>query len=259
MAEPLFKTSTSGLADQAARVEPGAGTQELGDLTSAQLVELLTRFAALDPMQTAASDPKVTVITRNRVRFSIGTQLGKLFVYDTRDASRTYVELSPAAVPDYLDHGVATAAVDAPAEQVEDPGAPRKPPRTGLALALMAVGVAAMIGSAAFTFRADPIDADTEYTTVSETEAATWRAQAAGSYVALDGPANRHALVVAPDGSVRYTDTNPDGTMADDITVSSTIARQVGGGPVFRTSIGPVGFKAPDQLVFARETYVRKR
>lgn len=259
MAEPIFKTSTSRLADRGARLDPGAGTLELGDLTAAQLIELLTRFAALDPRETAAADPRVMVITNRRGRFSIGTQLGRLFVYDTRDASRTYVELLPAAVPDYLDRGVSTPAADEPAEEISDRGVAPKPPRTGLALVLLALGVIAVIGSTAFTFRVDPIDADTEYTAVSEAEAATWRAQAAGTYVAIDGPANRHSLVIAPDGAVRYTDTNLDATLADDITVSSSVARLAGGGPVFRTELGPVAFQAPDQLIFARETYVRQR
>jgi len=259
MAEPLFKTSTSGLAGQGARVDPGAGTLELGDLSAAQLIELLTRFAALDPMETAAADPRVMVTTSRRGRFSIGTQLGKLFVYDIRDASRTYVELIPAAIPDYLEHGVSTPAAEEPAEKISDGAAAPKRPRTGLALALLALGFIAVVGSTTFTFRVDPIDADTEYTAVSEAEAATWRAQAAGTYVAIDGAANRHSLVIATDGAVRYTDTNVDATIADDITVSSSVARLTGGGPVFRTEIGPVAFQAPDRLVFARETYVRQR
>ena len=263
MAEPLFKTSTVGLAEHAAGVDGSSAAREVGELTAAQLVELLARFAALDAVQIADADPRVMVTSRLG-RFSIGTQGGKLFVYETRDASRTYVELTPAEIPGYLDNGLtsglAAPATDAPGEEAPSGrGARPRPPRTGLALVLVALGVAAVAGSVAFTFRTDPIDAEVEYTTVSDTEAATLRAQAAGTYVADDGPANRHSLVIAADGAVQYVDMNTDDTIADDVTVDSSVTMLAGTGPVFRTSLGPIEFHAPDRLIFARETYVRQR
>jgi hypothetical protein len=262
MAAPLFQISTVNLEADASRAHVDLGTCPRGECSAEALVALLTRFAALDAIQNSDAEPQVLVTSR-RGRFAIRMGLGKLFVYETRDASRTYVELLPADIPRYLEHGIGS---DAPME-ADDPAlaealaaaAAQKPSRAGLALLLMALGLGAATVSATLSLRTEPIDSQADYTDFPDrTQVTALRAQSTGTYVMVEN-AHTQVLVIHGDGTVRYTDTAPDGSIPDDVTLSSTLVLLSGSTPVLRTEIGPIEFHAPDTLVFAREAYQRKR
>lgn len=265
MSELRFNVVATNVAPDGSRIARDLGRRPVGKVDETGLVALLETFhATVRAADDDDCDPHFTV-TGHFGTFAIRAAGPALLVYDVADAARNFTKLEAAKIPAFLDYGPSGVppepAETAPAEPITI-DAQTAPRRSGAKPAIAAFGalsaLAALAVSAQLSFSPEPLDADVHYLPApSKAEIASMRAVAAGEYQPQNS--NRGALILNPDGSVRYLAREFDGSIASDRVVTSEPALLPNQNLVFRTEIGPIEIQGATAVRFAGETFVRKR
>lgn len=234
--------------------------QDLGAISADALIELLEKFAAIDPVKLVDFDPEI-LLTGRRGRFTVRSIQGKLNVQATGDATAAFQTIPATAIPEWLDQAEGTplnaGSVDPTKEEIEitDPGSSRQALVTGLLiLSLIAVGV-----SAYFTYRPAPINNPSDYTAITDPgELARIDQQARGRFVNIDGSVelriedDRRVVLLEADGS--------DNTYREETTTTYTPMTDVSGANIlFTPDIGIITLKGPNNLIYSADAFTRAR
>lgn len=206
MNDATYKVTLSYLCPDADRLDPDEEWTDLGLVDEARLRALLENFARLPAPRRVERDPRI-VITASTGKFSIQTDRGRLFLYDARDVSVPFVELTPEAIIRQLS---ASPVAPAPAETplIVDP--PRSTHR-GIAIAILAAGLALNGYTLYSVFYIDSVNAQPSLNLITEpADAAAAQRDLAGTY-ATGRNAGDRGIVVAADGSVRFMEFGPKG------------------------------------------------
>lgn len=133
----MFNVTLVHLSPDLRTASERASPSSLGGISAGELLELLERFRALDPVQNAEAEPQVAIVSPAGKHF-VRTEHGKLFLYEARDSSIPYRELTAAGILEVLAAPVQPGGASTPAVPESAPP-PRSPARRrALAFALLA-------------------------------------------------------------------------------------------------------------------------
>jgi hypothetical protein len=179
--------------------QPDLGACDFGEVGEADLIALLDKFRAIDPVQNLDAEPYV-VITAASGKFHVRTTARKLFLYDARDSGKAGLEMESAAIAHDLAFRPARAESPAP-----EPLAPRpRKPRNGVAAAILCAGVMLNGYTLYSFFYIDDVNQKPPIVLVTDDrELAGLRNSAAGHYATGNRPGDR-AIEIGEDGQVRF-------------------------------------------------------
>ena len=109
----MFRVTLVNFEAASGRASVEYGSAPGGYLPAPELLELLERFAAVDPIENAEAEPEIGVEVRRR-RHVLRTGQGRLFLYDPRNALEPALVLTPQEVLAELDGSAAAARTRAP-------------------------------------------------------------------------------------------------------------------------------------------------
>ena len=133
----MFTVTTVNLTSDTTGADSSIGAAELGPLSAAEFTALLGRFQQLEARQNHDADPHI-LVTASAGRFLIRTGQGKLLLYNARDTTEPYSELSASEIAVQLDR-----PLTAPLPTATEPGAtaPRPAPHYAIAFAILIAGL----------------------------------------------------------------------------------------------------------------------
>ena len=200
----MVKVTTFRLSADLTAAAPGYDAIELGALDATQLVELLARFTTLDSVQNAEADPHLVLATPAG-SFLVRTGQGRLYLYNARDTTEPYVELTPGEIVAHLDRLAPTGTSPATATAPEPAVVPAAPNR-GIAVAILAAGLALNGYTLYSVFYTESVHETITVTLLTDpAELAAQRQQVTGTYATGDRPGDR-VIQVGADGRVAFSE-----------------------------------------------------
>lgn len=253
-----YTVTVRGVSPDLREVASYLGEQQVGDITSGQLQELLEKMVALDPVLVAEVDPQMIIAAR-RGRFSAKPNLGKVLLQPAGELNADFTQLEPSDVPAWLDQAaVSTPASTDTAEAALIGGTSATTRKRRLALLFLLVSVATLAVSAYFTFQPTPLIPDSAFTPITDqVKLATLRQQVAGHFANEDGNSE---LIVRPDGQLRHVERNEPESAPDETVDTYELMTMTGTGAVLRAKeLGPVIIQGPDTLVLNGDPHYRRQ
>lgn len=138
----MFTVTTVNLTSDTSGADAALGPSDLGVLSAEEFNALLGRFSQIDARQNHDADPHL-LVSASAGRFIIRTGQGKLFVYNARDTTEPYSELTAEEIVTQLDRPLTTppfAFTEAAAAPTT--AEPKPAPHYGIAFAILFAGLA---------------------------------------------------------------------------------------------------------------------
>lgn len=257
----MYRTATVNLSDDLATADPIYGTNELGELSGEQIIELLEKFRALDVMQNHHAEPHLVLNGRSG-RMIVRTGQGKLYLYNARETIEPYAELSPAEIVAQLDRTALTVAPWAQAQTSSDVPVAKAPPRPaphkGIAAAILIAGVALNGYTLYSVFYTDSVNDQPAATLLAEgPELAARRNEVIGTFATGSAQGDR-VIVVASDGTIRFNEIGSKLVSSRNHDVYR-IGRRAARYCLTTAESGTVDIVDADTLSYFRDTYRRVR
>lgn len=251
----MFTVTTVNLSSATGTADSSLGPSELGVLTPDEFLALLHRLRQIDSAQNNDADPHL-LVTAASGRFIIRTGQGKLFLYNARDTTEPYSQLSPEKIVTQLDpqrtHTPFTfTASTAPAQ-------PKATPRYAIAFAILITGLALNGYTIYSVFYAQSVHEIPPVVVLTDAaELATLHREAIGSYATGNQPGDR-VITVTPEGKIRFFELGTkDGLSIN--TDSFRLGRHDKRFCLLTSESGVVDFVNPDTLLYYRDTYRRSK
>lgn len=253
----MLKVSTTHLSPDCASADAQHGTRDLGQLAPEAFAALLEKFCAIDALQNHEHEPLLTVQSPAD-KFFIRTGGGKLYLYNARDTTQPYAELTIFGILEAL--GVAPPPSGPTAEEflanLPD-AAPSRPRRTLLALTLLLAGLGLIIWSIDAYLHTEEKPAAPASTPVTDTASvARYRAQLAGAYATGNEPGDRR-IILAADGGIIFRQLGADATPADESSDTCTIGLDNQLLCLVTTKSGAITVQPGGSLLYYGDTYYR--
>lgn len=252
----MFKVTTINLSPDTLSSVPGDVATDLGELSSEEFSALLERFRNLDPVQNNEANPHI-LVTARAGKFIVRTGQGKLHLYDARDTTVPYLELTPEKIVADLDE-----APTAPIQpEVPSDGAAKQAvstPSRGIALAILIAGLSLngyTLYSVVYTESVEEKPAVTLLT--DHAEIAKRQSDLAGTYATGDQPGDR-AIVVTADGKVKFIEVGPRSNFGESADTYRP-GRHESKLCLATAESGVVDVLNPDTLLYYRDTYRRAK
>lgn len=249
-----FAVTVRGISPDLQEVGAHHGEQALGEITAAQLADLLAKISSVNPLEADEADLQISV-TGRRGRFSITANGDKLLLQPAGDINAAYTELETGAAAAWLDQteGMVEAATP-PAPEIITAPSNRKRRAAGVFLAA-SLGILAV--SAFFTFQPKPLIPDSRFSAITDRAQLTaLQTKVVGRYVNADASSE---LIVATAGRITYRERAEAGALPEETADTYTLAVLEGVGNVLRTAtLGPIAVKDANTLTFNGEPYRRK-
>lgn len=251
----MFKVTLHNLTADARAAFPGLDPIDLGELEPEALLNLLEKLAALDPAQVAEAEPQLTV-TGRAGKYAVRTGQGKLLLYNARDSSQPYVELTAPEIVGLIDRALTPAPFGSGSDSA--PGASRPAPHAGTALAMLVVGLALNGYTLYAVLYTDSVNRKPDIKLVTDAaELAAHRTSFVGSYFTGRQSGDR-GIVITADGTVRFTvlGTAPGSLESND---TSRVGRHDNRLCLDTPESGMIDIVNLDTLVYYRDTYRREK
>ena len=249
----MFKVTTVNLAPDTLSANPGAGATDLGELSPEEFAGLLARFRALDPIQNLEADPHV-LVTARAGKFIIRTDHGKLHLYDARDTTVPFLELTPDELIANLDQVAPPATLSSD----EASSSAASTPSRGIALAIFMAGLSLNGYTLYSVFYTESVSEKPAVTLLTDATEITQRQHdLAGTYATGDQPGDR-VIVVTADGRVKFLEIGVRSGLAE-TTDTYRPGRHDSKLCLATTGSGVVELLNPDTLLYYRDTYRRTK
>jgi len=197
----MFKVSTVNLSPDTAAAATNYSENPLGEVSAAELVALLERLREIDPVQNAEADPQV-LIAAPAGQFLIRTGQGKLLLYNARDTTEPYSELTAEQIVAQL-HPVPgpSGAADETSAKLVAPA-----PHRGIAITILLTGLALNGYTLYSAFYSESVNVKTAVTLlIDPAELAAHGHDVVGTYATGDQNGDR-VIVVTADGRVAFSE-----------------------------------------------------
>ena len=259
----MFAVTTVHLSSDTAAAGVDFGQTELGELSAAELLALLARFRQLDALQNADIDPHL-LITARAGRFLIRTGQGKLFLYNARDTTEPYAELTPEEILAHLDHTPAAAAAESDVSSVPPPA-----PHRGIAFGIFIAGLALNGYTLYSAFYSESVNEKNAITLLTEADELTAHQRSVIGTYATGGQPGDRVITVGADGRVIFAEVSA-ATSLNNGTDTYRLGRHEKKGRAPSTSSdkgklcltttdsGVIDILNIDTLVYYRDTYKRR-
>jgi len=253
----MFTVTAVNLSSDTTRADPTFGPVELGVLTPAEFTALLARFAHLDSVQNHEADPHL-LVTAAAGRFQIRTGQGRLLVYNARDTTEPYSELTAAEIVAQLDRPLTTPPFKFSASAPAAPAAPQAAPHSAIAFAILVAGLALNAYTLYSVFYTESVHTPPAVILLTEpAELAARSREVVGHYATGTQPGDR-VITVTADGKVSFFELG-----ARDGFTNGTDTYRLGRHDkklcLLTTENGVIDIQNPDTLVYYRDTYRRTR
>lgn len=217
-----FSVTLVNLDATAHNAVEGGEPLDLGQLTAAEVTDLLNTFAELDPVQNQKADPEIRIQTR-RDRFFVRTGQKKLFLYDARRPSDPAYVLSTAEIIAELDGSAAAKrttppipiaassgtafATDGTTRDDDRPAPP--PPKPPPPPPYFLIGIVALLaGYIAYAeFTAPPRDETPALSALTSADRLTEDAALTAVYMSGSEP-GKHGIVILGSGKLKLFQVN---------------------------------------------------
>ncbi len=251
----MFLVTTVNLAPDTRRAAADQGTTDLGELSPDEFAALLERLRTIDPVQNHECDPHVIVVARAG-KFVVRTSQGRLLLYNARDNTIPYAELSPGEIVAHLDRSISTATpFSAPAAV---PPAPVSTPSRGIAVAILVAGLALNGYTLYSVFYTESVNQPPAVTLLTDaTERAARLHDAVGTFATGNQPGDR-AIEITADGRIRFIELG-NHSPTGDTTDTFRIGRHDHKLCLATAESGVVDVLNIDSLVYFRDTYHRTK
>jgi hypothetical protein len=249
----MFTVTSVHLSSDTTVVDPTLGHAELGSLSEEEFIALLYRFRALDAGPHPDADPHLLVSARAG-RFIIRTGRGKLSLYNARDTTEPYAELTPAEIVTQIDRQLTSPPFEFITAQ-----APAKPtPRYGIAFAILLAG----LGLNAYTlysvfYTATVVEKPAITLLTDPAELATRSREVVGTF-ATGAQSGDRVITVHADGTLSFSEIGLRTGLPPN-TDSYRLGRHDKKLCLLTTESGVVDIAGVDTLVYYRDTYRRTR
>lgn len=251
----MFNVTTFNLAPDLRSALPGEGHTGLGELSPAEFAALLARFRELDAMQNAQADPHL-IVTARAGKFLIRTGQGKLLLYDARDSTVPYAELSADEIVAQLDRTPPTSAPPEAPAAAANAGADT--PNRAIAVAILLAGLALNGYTLYSAFYTESVDEKPAVTLLTDpTEVAARLHDAVGTYATGDQPGDR-VLMVTPDGKIKFLEIGARSRLSDSVDTFH-LGRRDKKLCLDTMESGVIDILNIDNLVYYRDTYKRTK
>jgi len=239
----MYRVSSRHLEADGRRAQAADGSLDRGQMTGAQLAELLAAFAAVDPADNDRFDPCLVVIGP-AAKLTVRMAGGRLQVHDGRDHFAPAHEMTVAELRGCLDGrpGIAPAGQAA---------------RRGLALGALALGVALIGYSLYSAFQVQSVDRRPEVKPLAEAGEVKRRAAALAGTYATGARTGDRVIEVGGDGLIRFYELGARGPI-NDATDTYRLRRHDTTLCLVTPENGVVDLEG-ESLVYYRDTYLRRR
>jgi len=250
----MFKVTTLNLAPDTRSALPAPDPTDLGELSADEFGALLARFRDLDSVQNLETDPHL-VVTARAGKFIVRTSRGKLLLYDARDITAPYAELTVAEILAHLDRAPAAPVA---ADTLGDASAKAaSAPHRGIAFAILVAGLVLNGYTLYSVFYTETVSEKPAVTLlVDPAEIAARQHDALGTFATGSQPGDR-IIEVKPDG-VRFFALGSRGNLADN---SDTYRLGHHGKNLCLATAesGVIDLTGIDTLVYYRDAYRRTK
>lgn len=247
----MIKVSLINLSPDACQLDPGATVR--GEVDADELRALLDNFSHIGSLQAQDIEPQIAIEGRNG-KFIIRTGHGKLFLYDARDSSLPFVELS---AEDIVRH-VTAQPVAAQSEEAESSLAPAatRTPHRGIAIAMLLAGLGLNGYTLYSVFYIDDVNQKPAIKLITDTnEFALRQSSVVGRYATGNQPGDR-TIVVEPNGRIRFGEVVTVGSRPES-TDTYRIGRYQEQLCLTTIESGVIDITGLNTLVYYRDTYRR--
>lgn len=250
----MISISTVHLSADTTAASVEFGQTDLGELTEAEFVALLERFRRLDSVQNSEVDPQI-LITARAGRFIVRTGQGKLFLYNARNTTEPYAELSAEEIFAHLERPAPAATVSSAsvASTSVKPAAPHR----ATAFAILVAGLALNGYTLYSAFYTDRVGEKTVITLLTAAdELAARQRDVIGTYATGAQPGDR-VITVGADGSVKFSEVAST-TSINNSSDTYRLGRREKQLCLATVDSGVVDILNIDTLVYYRDTYKRR-
>lgn len=246
----MLKVTLNHLSPDARAVR--AGTHELGECDPATLQALLENLRTLVlPTAPSSEDEPEIVITAPTGKFLVRSGAQKLFLYNARDSSEPYVELTSAAIVEQL-----TAAPLPPPDDDVGLVTEAKSANRNAAYFILFIGLLLNGYTLYSVFYTERVNRPPPVTLLTDAaEIQNYARRFTGTFQTGDAPGDR-AIIISPDGTLRFVEFGTRNRRAESTDVYQ-IGRHEGKICFATTDNGVVDASTVDSLVYYRDTYRR--
>jgi hypothetical protein len=247
----MFTVTTVNLSSDTTTVDATLGSADLGVLSEDEFLALLNRFRVLDAVQNSDADPHL-LVSASAGRFIIRTGRGKLFLYNARDTTEPYAELSPEEIVVQLDRQLTSPPFDFTAAQA----IPKPAPHYGIAFAILFAGLALNAYTLYSVFyTATVVDQPAVTLLTDPAELAARQREVVGTY-ATGALAGDRVITIGADGTVRFTEVGSRSAVSSSAD-TFRLGRHDKKLCLLTPDSGVVDVVGVDTLVYYRDTYRR--
>lgn len=252
----MFQVTTVSLSADARQANEKLGSIQVGDVSRAELFALLERFRQIDNVQNLEAEPKVSIVAPAG-RFVVRTGQGRLLLYDARDSTKSYAELTTAEIITQLETSP-SSRVPLQESAKSLPAPPASAPNRGIAVAILVAGLA-LNGYTLYTvFYVENVNVRPDLTLITDAAEIKMRQHDVIGVFATGGEPGDRMIEVSKDGRVMFSELGSR-TGASGTSDTYRIARRAGKLCLATTDSGVIDVLNIDTLVYYRDTYRRTK
>jgi len=209
----MFNVTTVNLSPDTRTAIAGQEATALGDLSLEEFSALLERLREIDPVQNHEADPHLLVTSRAG-KFIVRTGQGKLLLYDARDTTAPYAELTTGDIIAHLDRPSSlTDRLDPSADALAREAA--RTPSRGIAAAILIAGLLLNGYTLYSVFYTESVNEKPTVILLTEpAELSARLSDAVGTYATGSQPGDR-VIVISVDGKIKFLEVGSRNSLSD--------------------------------------------
>ena len=249
----MLHVSTVNLSADTTAAGADFGLNQLGELSAAELVVLLERLRAIDAIQNAEADPHILIAARAG-NFLVRTGQGKLLLYNARDTTEPYSELTAEQIVAQVDRAVTGAPFAA-----DDPAVPVAPaPNRGIAIAILLAGIALNGYTLYSAFYSESVNEKPALTLLIDPAEIAAQSQAVAGTYATGNQAGDRVIAITADGKIAFSEVG-NARSINNGTDAFRLGRRDKKLCLSTTDSGIVDIVNIETVVYYRDTYRRTK
>lgn len=253
----MFTVTTVNLTSDTSGADITLGPSNLGVLSTEEFTSLLGRFSQIDARQNHDADPHL-LVSASAGRFIIRTGQGKLFLYNARDTTEPYSELTAAEIVTQLDRQLTTPPFAFTEAVAATAAEPKPAPHYGIAFAILLAGLALNGYTLYSVFYTVSVNEPPAVVLLTDAKEIDLRGrELLGTFATGSQPGDRMITITA-DGKIKFFQLGGKDGFTNN-TDSFKLGHHDKRLCLFTLDSGVVDTAGPDTLIYYRDTYRRTK
>jgi hypothetical protein len=252
----MYKVTSHNLSPDFSSAKLEFGTTEHGTVNDEQLLEMLTAFQRIRPIENNNAEPKIE-IRAPEGRFHVQCSSSKLFLYDEGNLSSGSTEHSPEEILRILSSSQNQQGSTAPEEEITASGTQKLHLSRSISLTMLIVGLALNGYTLYSAFYIDDINVAPPITLITDKKDLQGQIDAlSGSFVTGTEIGDR-GIVIKADGSLKLLEFANQGALRSESLRTYSIGRRDNKLIIAIKPKGQIEVSNRDTLVLYGDTYRR--